>query len=242
MNGLARISTGVAIVLIALVAWAAPAFAHVTVHPASVAAGSTDVELTFRVPNERDKASTTEVQVFFPTATPLLGVEVLPVPGWRDATATVKLSPPVRTDDGPVASAVSEVSWTATAGGITPGHYQDFDVEVGAMPGQPGDIVFKALQTYSSGEVVRWIQLSTPGEPPPDTPAPVLVLTPPGTATAGSTSPAAAGGGSGSGTATVIAVVALVLAIGALISAIMAIQRARGSTDRPNRPSRRPPP
>jgi periplasmic copper chaperone A len=33
-------------------------------------------------------------------------------------------------------------------------------------------IVFKALQTYSDGDVVRWIEEPVAGEPEPDHPAP----------------------------------------------------------------------
>ena len=42
-----------------------PAWAHITVHPSTLPAGSSDVELTFRVPNERDNANTVMAQVFF---------------------------------------------------------------------------------------------------------------------------------------------------------------------------------
>ena len=57
----------------------------------------------------------------------------------------------------------------------------------GSVPDRPGPLVFKALQTYSSGEIVRWIEVPVAGEPAPDTPAPVLTLTPPTTAPTGST-------------------------------------------------------
>ncbi len=197
---------------------AIPAWAHVTVHPTSLPAGSQDVELVFRVPNERDDANTVELQVFFPTNLPLLTVDVLPVPGWSSTVHTVKLSRPVQTDDGPVSDVVSDVTWNATAGGISQGQYEDFPVSVGAMPGRPGQVVFKALQTYSSGEIVRWIEVPVAGRPEPDSPAPILTLTPaPASGRAGPRTD-----GSGSDTATALAIAALILA-GAGVSGVAAL-------------------
>ncbi len=159
--------------------FASPAWAHVTVHPETVPAGTSDIELTFRVPNERDNANTVRLQVFFPSNLPLLTVNVLPIPGWSANVDTHALSKPIQTDDGPVDQVVSDITWTATSGGITPGQYQDFDVSAGKVPDRTGTVVFKSLQTYSSGEIVRWIQVADSQDPAPDTPAPVLTLTSP---------------------------------------------------------------
>ena len=142
-------------------------------------AGSKDVELTFRVPNERENADTVMVQVFFPTNLPLLTVDVLPVPGWSATVHTKTLATPVKTDDGLVSQIVTDVAWRSTGGGIAPGQYEDFSVAAGSVPDKPGQLVFKALQTYSSGEIVRWIEVPVAGQPEPDTPAPVITLTPP---------------------------------------------------------------
>ncbi len=157
---------------------AAPASAHVTVHPSSLPAGSSDVELTFRVPNERDDASTVKTQIFFPTDLPLLTVDVLPIPGWTSTVHTRNLAKPIQTDDGPVSQTVADVTWTAAGSGIQPGQYEDFVIAVGSMPDKAGRLIFKALQTYSSGETVRWIEIPMAGQPEPDTPAPILRLTP----------------------------------------------------------------
>jgi uncharacterized protein YcnI len=157
---------------------ASPAWAHVTVHPLTMPAGSKDVELTFRVPNERQNTNTVMVQVFFPTNLPLLTVDVLPLPGWSATVHTETLTTPVKTDDGFVSQIVSDVMWRSTSGGIAPGQYEDFSVAAGSVPDKPAQLVFKALQTYSSGEVVRWIEVTMAGQPAPDTPAPVLTLTP----------------------------------------------------------------
>ena len=156
---------------------ASPAWAHITVHPSTLPAGSSDIELTFRVPNERDNANTVKAQVFFPTNLPLLTVDVLPIPGWSSVVQTQTLVKPVQTDDGPVSQIVTDVTWTATGVGIAPGQYEDFEVAAGLVPNKPAQLVFKALQTYSSGEIVRWIQVATSQDPNPDTPAPILTLT-----------------------------------------------------------------
>ena len=153
-----------------------PAWAHVTVHPQSVHAGAADIELVFRVPNERDDADTVALQVYFPADLPLASVDVLPLTGWTERVDTRTLSTPLQTDDGPVSQVVSDITWTATAGGIAPGQYEDFTVAAGRAPVTPGAVVFKALQTYSSGEIVRWIQVATSQDPQPDFPAPVLTV------------------------------------------------------------------
>ncbi|SDE58767.1 Uncharacterized protein YcnI [Streptomyces griseoaurantiacus] len=145
------------------------ASAHVTVHPDSYAKGATDGVLTFRVPNEEDTASTTEVQVFLPTDHPVLGVLVSPRDGWSAKVTNTKLKTPVKTDDGTITDAVSEITWTG--GKIDPGHYEDFDVAFGQLPEDTGQLTFKTLQTYSDGKTVRWIEEAAQGDEEPENPA-----------------------------------------------------------------------
>ncbi|MEA2278138.1 MAG: hypothetical protein QOC78_3098 [Solirubrobacteraceae bacterium] len=160
-------------VLAAAGALAAPAAAqaHVTLQPKTAPAGAFTV-LDVRVPNERDNASTTKVDVQFPDG--FAAVSYQPVPGWRVRVVTRKLDKPVQTDDGPVTRGVSEMIWTANArqGRIAPGQFMDFPISV-QIPGKAGDtLTFKALQTYSNGEIVRWI-----GAPSADQPAPQVKVT-----------------------------------------------------------------
>jgi periplasmic copper chaperone A len=161
-----------------VLALAGTASAHVTITPGSVPQGST-AELTFRVPNEESAAATVELQVKVPTAHPIAQFLVKPVPGWTITVQTVALAKPVVTDDGSFATAVSEVTWAG--GKILPGQYQDFSVSADPLPSGVGQLVFKAVQTYSNGDVVRWIDLPQAGQPAPEHPAPVLTLTPAGT-------------------------------------------------------------
>ncbi|HEY7917862.1 MAG TPA: YcnI family protein [Acidimicrobiales bacterium] len=209
-------------VLLLTVLFASPAWAHVTVHPDTLPAGTGDIELTFRVPNERDNANTVKLQVFFPADLPLLTVNVLPVQGWAAKVDTRTLSQPIQSGDGPVNQVVTDITWTATAGGIAPGQYEDFPISAGQAPSQTGDVIFKSLQTYSSGEIVRWIQVASPQDPSPDTPAPVLTLT-----GASPTAPVPIATASSSGATEGIAIAALVIALLGLLGVLLLYLRGR---------------
>jgi len=158
----------------ALVLPATGAFAHVTVNPREATQGGY-AKLAFRVPNERDNASTTKVEVNFPTDHPLASVSVRPQAGWAYAVEKTKLAAPIKSDDGDITEAVSKITWTG--GAIKPGEFNEFEVSVGPLPSDVDSLSFKALQTYSDGEIVRWIEEATPGGGDVDHPAPVLKLT-----------------------------------------------------------------
>ena len=156
----------------------ATAFAHVTVNPSEAAQGGY-AKLAFRVPNERDDASTTKLEVSFPTATPLASVSVRPEDGWSYAVTESALPTPVTTDDGDtITQAVTLITWTAddAESAIKPGEFAEFEVSAGPLPDDVDSISFPTLQTYSSGEVVRWIDIPAPGGAEPDRPAPTLTL------------------------------------------------------------------
>jgi uncharacterized protein len=155
-------------------AFALPASAHVTVNPKEAPKGSF-ATLTFNVPNEKDDASTTKVEVNLPTDHPIASVSVEPVPGWQVAVQKSKLAQPLQSDDGEVTDAVSQITWSG--GQITPGQFQRFVISVGPLPENTNSLVFKALQTYSDGDVVRWIETAAPGGEEPEHPAPTLQLT-----------------------------------------------------------------
>ena len=170
-----RRAVAVATVATALVAVTAlPASAHVSVSPASLPKGGT-AELTFKVPNEEANATTTQVQIQIPTDHPIAQVLPRDTPGWKVTVKTTTLATPLKTDDGTFTTAVSEIDWTG--GNIPVGQYQDFQVSADPLPKDTNQLVFKAVQTYSNGDVVRWIDLAQPGQAAPDHPAPVLTLT-----------------------------------------------------------------
>jgi periplasmic copper chaperone A len=128
-----------ALALVFLALFPASALAHVTVLPESSRPGQT-ADFTFRTPNERDDSTTVRLDVFVPEGVP---VETQPHDGWTAA----------RISGG--------VSWTADGDhSIRPGRTEDFKVRLGPLPKQPR-IVFKALQYYADGQIVRWIQAPT---------------------------------------------------------------------------------
>jgi uncharacterized protein len=149
----------------------AAAQAHVTLQPNAAVAGAYTV-LNVRVPNERDEASTVRVDLQFPAG--FAAVSYHPLPGWKVKVVKRKLATPIQTDDGPITEAVSRMTWTGSGTGlgrIAPGQFLDLPISV-KVPGKAGDVLtFKALQTYSNGEVVRWI-----GAPDADEPAPRVTL------------------------------------------------------------------
>lgn len=158
-----------AVAACALVA-AAPAAAHVTLQPKEVPAGEFK-RLDVRVPNEKDDASTTKVEVQFPPGFIFITHE--PVPGWRTEVKMAKLDKAVEAFGEQFTEQVGTVTFTAERGqGIKPGQFRDFGLSVG-LPAKPGTtLTFKALQTYSDGEVVRWI-----GPPDAEKPAAQVKLT-----------------------------------------------------------------
>jgi uncharacterized protein YcnI len=197
-------------------AGATPASAHVTVNPGEATQGGY-TRVAFRAPTESDTASTTKLEVFLPEASPIASVSTMPVPGWT-VTVEKKKKPaaPVEAHGAQITEVVSKITWTATgSAAIKPGEFQEFPVSMGPLP-KVDQLVFKALQTYSDGSVVRWIE-----DPPanggedPEHPAPVLKLA---AAQESPASPApAAGGGSAGGNGESGSGLALGLAIAGLV-------------------------
>jgi uncharacterized protein YcnI len=169
-----------------------PAAAHVTVNPSTATQGGF-AKLTFRVPNERDNATTTTIEVNLPADQPIASVSVKPTVGWTATVTTTKLATPIKSDDGDVTDAVSKIVWKAdtAATAIQVGQFQEFDVSAGPLP-KVDKLVFKVLQTYSDGDVVRWIDLPAGDGTEPDHPAPTLTLAKAAAGDAGNAPPAAA--------------------------------------------------
>jgi uncharacterized protein YcnI len=174
-----------AVCAVALLSLAGVAWAHVTVNPHTAKQGSY-TKVSFRVPNERDDAATTQLEVDLPIDHPIASVQTRAVPGWTSTVQKTTLAKPITTDDGQVTEAVSKITWTGSK--IPPGSFEEFDVSMGPLPTDTDELVFKALQTYDNGEVVRWIDTAPTGAPEPEHPAPVLTLTPADTNSAATTS------------------------------------------------------
>lgn len=232
-----RLALLVAALFAAGLALAGAAAAHVTVTAPGATRGGGDQEITFRVPVEKD-ATTTALTIQLPTSTPIASVDVAQKPGWTHTEKSVTLTTPIKTDDGDITTAVSQVTWTAQKGeGLQPGEYGTFTILAGQLP-DAASLTFPALQTYSDGSVVRWVEKQAPGSADePEHPAPVLDLAASsassadsaGSSATPSAAPSVSARPAASSTSTtgptVLAIVALVVAAGALGLAV--VGRAR---------------
>lgn len=206
---------------------ATAASAHVTVQPPTASQGDF-VKLSFRVPNETDSADTTQVEVQFPTDHPIASVSVQPKDGWTYKVTTAPLPEPIQTDDGQITEAVTDIVWTG--GTIKPGEFDEFSVSAGPLPTDVTSVQFKALQTYSDGTVVRWIDDTPAGGPEPEHPAPTLTLTP---ATGDASQLSVGETSSDDTTARVLAIAGIVVGIAGVafgIGAIVASRRKPSAT------------
>jgi periplasmic copper chaperone A len=218
-----------AAVVLAL-ALAPAAAAHVTLQPEEATAGDF-TRLDVRVPNERDNASTTKVDVRFPAG--FIFVSTEPVPGWQAEVTMRKLDQPVEQFGERITEEVDRVTFTADgeANAIGPGEFQDFGLSVG-VPDKPNSTLrFPSLQTYSSGEVVRWI-----GPPDSEEPAPEVKLVSAAAAEGGATDEAAqqqapaASEGDDDDSSNTLSIIALIVGIAGLAAGLGALLMARRRT------------
>jgi len=230
VRSIRRTAVAAAAALVLVVATALPAMAHVTVDPAQAPAGGFTV-LTFKVPNERDNAGTTKLEVQLPTDHPFSSVSVRPNGAWTATTATAPLPQPVTDDDGnQITEAVSTVTWEGSR--IAPGQFEEFQLQVGPLPDAAGaTLSFPAVQTYDNGEVVRWIDPVVAGQPEPQHPAPSLVLT-----AAGGDAPAAAAPSSSSSssdtTGRTLGIIGIVVGAAGVVIAVVALTNRPRVADR----------
>ncbi len=210
-------------------ALAGPAAAHVGVSSESAVQGGYST-VTFKVPNESDEAATTKLEVNLPQDAPVASVSLRPVPGWTAVAEKAKLATPIEAHGTQITEAVSKITWTASGGaGIKPGEFQTFDVSMGPLP-QAEQMIFKSLQTYSDGTVVRWIDEPSTDGTEPESPAPVLKLA----AAAGAAAPAptsAVGSppvaeAAASNTGTILGVIGILLGLAALTLGLLAYRRS----------------
>lgn len=170
-----RVSFAAAVAAGAVLVLSGTAFAHVSVQPIGEAAKGGYATLNFKVPNERDNASTTQLEVNFPVDQPLTSVMPQEIPGWTSTVEKTKLDKPLTVHGKQVNEVVTKVTWSG--GKIEPGKFQQFPVSVGKLPDNADQMVFKAIQTYDNNEIVRWIEETKAGAAEPQNPAPLLKLT-----------------------------------------------------------------
>ena len=209
----------------AVVSVPAVAAAHVTIQPGEVEGGGSAV-VAFRVPNECDDASTTEVRVVLPEDQPIGSVRTTPIPGWEVTVEDRTLDEPIEVYGEPVDTVVSEVTWTATGEGVGVDEYVDLELSLGPLP-ESGELVFPTVQTYSSGEEVLWNETAVDDSVEPEHPAPVLTITAPadaeGEEEAAGTSATTAPGSADDAPEAATSVVPTVLAGAALLVSLVAL-------------------
>ncbi len=114
------------------------ASAHVVVKPSQATIGAYQV-FTTSVPNEK--------------AIPVTGVRLVIPDTVESVTPTVKQGWQIETKKK--GDVVTEISWAG--GAIDPGLRDEFSF-MAHVPSQPGEIHWKAYQTYQDGSVVSWDQ------------------------------------------------------------------------------------
>lgn len=206
--------------------FATSAFGHVEVSP-SDAPQAAFTKLAFSVPNEQANAATNKVELNFPIDHPLLSVSVKPHVGWTYTVDKAQLPQTIQSEGTSVSEVVSKITWTASsaATAIKPGEFDEFEVSAGPLPKDTTKLVFKVLQTYDNGDIVRWIDDTPAGGPEPDHPAPVLALTGGGATGASVRGIRVVEPDSGAETLLIVALIALAVII--LVAIILIVRRTR---------------
>lgn len=229
VGAMRRLTAGVLLGLASVVAGAlgaGPALGHASFRPDQVGTGG-PTTVALRVPNEREDAATVAIELVLPEGGWIEGVTAGAADGW---TAEVT---------------AAGVTWTATAGGLTGEDDVLLPLTLATVYGEPGQAhVLKVLQTYSDGEVVRWIEAATGGAEP-EHPAPVVTVTGPALArpspspspsTTGDSSPAttaaapvAEGGGSSGGPP--IGLLVGIFLVTVVLTALVVVRRDRAARE-----------
>ena len=146
-----RRAAAYAAVLVATLALAPSAFAHAELFPSQIPSGD-GVLLNLAVPNEKEDASTTQIQITMPADFDL--EHVAQAPGWTATVTGMKMV------DGEMEGGNS-ITWKGKLNGS--------ELAVLGFTGVPKkaqDYAFTVRQTYSDGSVVMWS-----GDESSDTPA-----------------------------------------------------------------------
>jgi periplasmic copper chaperone A len=171
------LSGGAVLTAAVLGGWSSQASAHVTIDTLGPVTQASFAKIGFSVPNERDAAGTVKLSVQLPQDQPLAFVSVQPMPGWDIATTSRTLEEPLEGEGQSITEVVDKVTWTATGDTqIAPGEFELFWISAGQMPTDATELAFPAVQTYSSGEEVAWIDPTVEGDAEPERPAPTLHL------------------------------------------------------------------
>lgn len=140
--------------------------AHISLHPNTVPAGAF-ATLDVRVPGEQTGAYVKQVDMQLPPG--FVGVDYENVPGWSVKVIESKLATPIEEDGEKIDTEVAQLVWTWTGplGKLEDGQFVDFPLSVAIPDDATGKALeFRTVQTYSNGQVVRWIDPSLEAEHP----------------------------------------------------------------------------
>jgi uncharacterized protein YcnI len=144
--------------LMAGLAVATSASAHVSVQPATAGAGAYQV-LRFGLGHGCDGKATTALRIEIPAGTSVARPQ--PKPGW------------LLTVERGAGEAVTAIVWR---GGLPADHFDEFLILAKLPPGE-GPLAFPAIQTCGEAQN-RWTETAPPGAARPKYPAPTVILTP----------------------------------------------------------------
>ena len=155
----------------AVLAFAAPAFAHVTLEVQQAKIGST-YKAIVRVPHGCGTEATTVLRVQIPEG--FFAVKPMPHAGWELKTVTGPYAASYDNHGTAVTEGVKEIVWS---GGNLPNEFYDEFVFRGTFASslEPGKFYFPVVQECASGEEA-WIDVT--GDEKADKPAPSLELVP----------------------------------------------------------------
>lgn len=159
------------IVLATMLAFTAPAFAHVSLQVPAAAAGST-YKAILQVPHGCDGAATTSIKVRIPEG--YFNVKPMPKPGWTIETVRRPYGKSYELHGSTISAGVTEITWS---GGTLPDDFYDEFVFRGTFAGDLAEgtvLSFPTLQLCGMAEEA-WIDTS--GEEA-EMPAPALTITP----------------------------------------------------------------
>lgn len=159
----------------ALLAFAAPASAHVSITPTETAAGAYTL-LTVSVPHGCDGAPTTKVEIQVPEE--ILSVTPTRNPLWTVTKTKAKLDKPVTDAHG---NKVTERDGTIVYEATSPlpeGYRDAFELSLKLPEKEGATLAFPTIQTCEKGETA-WVEVPTGSQDPEELehPAPALTIT-----------------------------------------------------------------
>lgn len=144
-----KIVTLLILMIGALSIFAGAASAHVTIGPKETSQGAYEM-FTVKVPSEKADVTTTKIQVLIPEEVNITRFE--PKPGWNYE---------IEKDS---ADKITSVIWTTEGEGLSATEFGQFNMN-GKVGDEATEIVWKAIQTYSDGSVVEWVEAQEANSP-----------------------------------------------------------------------------